>query len=191
MRLELKATAALLLAGTLAGCAGLGMETSKVELSQIAINKNEALRQTNAWRAKHSLPPIKLDPHLSEVSQDMANHIARLDSLKTRRHSSSSLISRTQTDGYKSFAGAENLGAGYANISAAMTGWKTSRDHNKTCSTKRHPYGHSAHKPSRRHLPEFLGHDTRCPSKASDSNRFHNCLAALPSPVTSLASRID
>ncbi|KZL02852.1 MULTISPECIES: CAP domain-containing protein [unclassified Pseudovibrio] len=137
MRLELRATAALLLAGTLAGCAGLGIETSKnVELSQIAINKNEALRQTNAWRATHSLPPIKLDPHLSEVSQDMADHIARLDSLKTRRHSSSSLISRTQTNGYKSFAGAENLGAGYANISAAMTGWKTSPDHNKNLLNK-------------------------------------------------------
>ncbi len=137
MGLELRKTAALLLAGILAGCAGLGTEPSNnVELYQVAINKNEVLRQTNTWRAKHSLPPVKLDPHLSEVSQDMADHIARLDSLKTSRHSSSSLISRTQTDGYKSYAGAENLGAGYATVSAAMTGWKTSPDHNKNLLNK-------------------------------------------------------
>ncbi len=67
------------------------------------------MRQTNEWRAQHSLRPLKLDPHLSQVSQEMANHVARLDSLKTRRHSSTSLIKRTQTNGYKSKAGAENL----------------------------------------------------------------------------------
>ena len=137
MNLNFQATAALLLAATLAGCASFQSETRNAELTQIAINKQEALRQTNAWRAQHSLPPLKLDPHLSQVSQDMANHIARLDSLKTRRHSSTSLIRRTQTSGYKSKAGAENLGAGYASISAAMTGWKTSPDHNKNLLNKR------------------------------------------------------
>ncbi|MFS8181816.1 CAP domain-containing protein [Pseudovibrio denitrificans] len=137
MTLEFKGTAALLLAAMLSGCASLGIESAEdVELQHIAINKQEALRQTNAWRAKHALPPIKLDPHLTEVSQNMADHIASLDSLKTRRHSSSSLLSRTQTNGYKSYAGAENLGAGYANISAAMTGWKTSPDHNKNLLNK-------------------------------------------------------
>ncbi|WP_208979435.1 CAP domain-containing protein [Pseudovibrio axinellae] len=137
MTLNFKGTAPLLLAVSLVGCVNLGTSPSgEGELTQIAINKQEALRQTNDWRKKHSLPPIKLDPHLNQVSQDMADHIARRDSLKTSRHSSASLIRRTQTNGYKSYAGAENLGAGYASISAAMTGWKNSADHNKNLLNK-------------------------------------------------------
>lgn len=139
MPLEYRTTAALLLAASfLAGCASTDfLPTQDVELSHIAINTQEALRQTNDWRKKHALPPVKLDPHLNEVSQDMADHIAKLDSLKTSRHSASSLIARTQTDGYKSSAGAENPGAGYASISAAMVGWKTSPDHNENLLNER------------------------------------------------------
>ncbi len=137
MALKRNLVAALLLAVSLAGCSSLSSDlTNDVELTQININKQEALRLTNVWRAKHNLPPVKLDPHLNDVSQDMADHIATLDSLSTRRHSGSSLLRRTQTNGYKSFAGAENLGAGYASISAAMTGWKNSPDHNKNLLNK-------------------------------------------------------
>ncbi|SDR11776.1 CAP domain-containing protein [Pseudovibrio sp. Tun.PSC04-5.I4] len=137
MRREIRLSAAVVLAASVAGCASFSAGPTKdVQLSHIQINKQEALRQTNAWRTKYSLPPVKLDPHLNDVSQDMADHVAQLDSLKTRKHSASSLIKRTQASGYKSSAGAENLGAGYASISAAMTGWKTSADHNKNLLNK-------------------------------------------------------
>ncbi|WP_310619609.1 CAP domain-containing protein [Flexibacterium corallicola] len=115
----------------LAGCAGLSGARTKADLSEISINRQEVLRQTNEWRAKHGLPALKLDPHLNEVSQDMANHIAAKDSLGTSRHSAGSLQRRTAKGGYRSYAGAENLGAGYADINAVMVGWKTSKDHNK------------------------------------------------------------
>lgn len=122
---------ALMTLAILGGCSSLTDLSQEPEIYQVAVDRQEALRQTNAWRAKHDLPPLQLDAHLTEVSQEMADHVARLDSLKTRRHSGPSLMKRTQTGGYLSAAGAENLGAGYASISAAMTGWKTSKDHNK------------------------------------------------------------
>ncbi|MTI17326.1 CAP domain-containing protein [Rhodobacteraceae bacterium RKSG542] len=126
---------ALALASSLAilsaGCSSISDFTSNAELQHARVNEHEVLRQTNAWRAQHGMKPLKLDKHLNEVSQDMADHIARRDSLDTPRHSASSLMRRTAANDYKSSAGAENLGAGYANISAVMHGWKTSADHNK------------------------------------------------------------
>lgn len=121
----------------LSACASVkDTTTATTRLTEVKISQQEALRQTNAWRAQHNLPPVKLDPHLTRVSQEMANHVARIDSLGTPRHSSSSLKNRTQTETYYSAAGAENLGAGYASFSAAMQGWKTSPDHNKNLLNK-------------------------------------------------------
>ncbi|WP_209009096.1 CAP domain-containing protein [Pseudovibrio japonicus] len=128
MNFKYKATAALFLAATLAGCVGFG--SGSPELTHVAVNQNEALRQVNAWRAQHSVPPLQLDPHLTSVSQDMADHVARRDTLQTPRHSSSSLSRRTQTSEYRTAAGAENLGAGYSTLTQAITGWKNSPGHN-------------------------------------------------------------
>ncbi|MDX5592634.1 CAP domain-containing protein [Pseudovibrio sp. SPO723] len=130
-------TAALWLAAALSlaavgGCSSIsGLTGDAPEIYRVSVNDQEALQQTNAWRAKHGLAALKLDPHLKEVSQEMADHVASRDSLKTSRHTGGSLMRRTQTNGYLSAAGAENLGAGYASITAAMNGWKNSKDHNK------------------------------------------------------------
>ncbi|WP_068316209.1 CAP domain-containing protein [Polycladidibacter hongkongensis] len=124
----------------ISACALLGLlvlvgcnstSTEHVDMSEVAISQSAALAKLNSYRRSHGLAPLKADLHLKSVSQNMANHIAQQDSLATSWHSAYSLKQRTQTNNYRSFAGAENLGAGYTSLDAAITGWKTSKDHNK------------------------------------------------------------
>ncbi|WP_068081760.1 CAP domain-containing protein [Polycladidibacter stylochi] len=123
----------IMIFATLAGCAFFVKEQTlpPKNLRSVKVDSNHALQLVNNWRSKHKLPPVKLDTHLTIVSQEMATHIAKRDSLATPLHSSSSLQKRTQTPTYRSKAGAENLGAGYKTLEDAFIGWKNSKDHNK------------------------------------------------------------
>lgn len=132
MHLNLKTTAAALLAASLAGCVGSATGTTQdTEITHAGSDRSEALRQVNAWRAQHSLPALEQNSQLEAVSQDMADHIASRDSLQTPRHSGSSLSSRLRTKGYQYAAAGENLGAGQSNVTDVINGWKNSRGHNR------------------------------------------------------------
>lgn len=128
-----RAACALAVALTLAGCSILP-QTSDVEapvISDVAVDASAMTSQLNAYRAQHGLPAVQHDARLDAVSQEMARHIADRDSMDTWQHSAFGLSKRLDKAGYANFAGAENLGAGYANLGAAMEGWKGSADHNK------------------------------------------------------------
>ncbi|MBA5776422.1 CAP domain-containing protein [Stappia sp. F7233] len=115
----------------LAGCAGFGSGNSAAEISDVPVDRADALAKVNAYRAAKGLHPLAADARLDAASRDMAHLIAENDSLSTRQHSASGLARRLDGSGYRNYAGAENLGAGYKDFDAAFAGWKGSKDHDK------------------------------------------------------------
>ena len=118
----------------LAGCLSVGKPAADV--SDVAVDRAAALSKINAYRAANGLPPLSLDARLDGLSQEMARFIARNDSMNTRRHSARGLSGRLDRGGYASYAGAENLGAGYRTFDEALAGWKGSTDHDKNLLNK-------------------------------------------------------
>lgn len=121
----------------LAGVAGCSALNSDKELEdrpvivQVPVDRQAMLEMLNAYRAEHSLPALVHDDRLDAVSLDMARHIAERDSMDTWAHSAFGLSQRLEKVSYPNYAGAENLGAGYASLPAAFAGWQGSEGHNK------------------------------------------------------------
>ncbi|MEM6463561.1 MAG: CAP domain-containing protein [Pseudomonadota bacterium] len=113
----------------LAGCSTTG--GAKVELSYVAVDRSAAAAKINAYRTANGLPRLSLDPELDKAAEDMARLIGRKDSMRTRAHSARGLANRLDRAGYESYAGAENLGAGYVSFDHALSGWKGSPDHDR------------------------------------------------------------
>lgn len=130
------ATAAMLgaLLILLSGCSLSGV--LDVELTDVPVNRQAALSKINAYRAANGLQALTLDPRLDVAARDMAQLIGRKDSMKTRAHSARGLAGRLDRAGYASYAGAENLGAGYVSFDHALSGWKGSPDHDKNLLNK-------------------------------------------------------
>lgn len=118
----------------LAGCMSIGKPAADV--SDVAVDRGAALSKINAYRAANGLPRLSLDTRLDALSQEMARLIARKDSMNTRLHSARGLSGRLDRGGYASYAGAENLGAGYRTFDEALSGWKGSADHDKNLLNK-------------------------------------------------------
>ncbi len=122
--------ASALAAISLGGCAGLEKIPENVVVTPVPVNMPAALRRLNAYRLTNSLAPVKNNTLLDRIAMDMAVYIAKRDTMSTQKHSSAGLASRLDAAGYPNVAGAENLGAGYADYAAAFTGWVESADHN-------------------------------------------------------------
>lgn len=110
--------------------AGKDLEDQPV-LTDVPVSGQDLLNLLNAYRTQNSLPPLRLDSTLDQVSQQMAQHIANRDSMDTWQHSAFGLSQRLDKAGYANYAAAENLGAGYADLAAAFRGWQGSPGHNK------------------------------------------------------------
>lgn len=131
---QLRRSVAVFLIGLAAGCSALPETTETGErtvLTDVPVNEHQMLTLLNSYRTNNGQQPLQLDQTLNEVSQDMARHIAMRDSMDTRQHSASGLSRRLDRAGYANYAGAENLGAGYADLPAAFRGWQGSKGHNK------------------------------------------------------------
>jgi len=123
-----------LLSWALAACGALpggGELEDKTVLTDQPVDKAEMLSMINSYRQQHGLPTLRHDPELDAVSQKMARHIAERDSMDTWAHSAFGLSQRLDKAGYANYAGAENLGSGYADLPAAFRGWQGSEGHNK------------------------------------------------------------
>lgn len=113
----------------LAGCSIMG--SSGGEIRDVPINTGSALGAVNAYRAAHGMSRLSHDARLDEASLTMAHLMARQDKSNPRAHNARALSGRITAAGMTTFAGAENLGSGYTSFSAAMAGWKGSRDHDR------------------------------------------------------------
>jgi uncharacterized protein YkwD len=116
------------LIASLCGCALTGEKSYEARL--VPVSQSEALSMINSYRAQYGLKPLRYDPQLLPVAQDMALYVARRGSIKTLSHSISGLSRRMSKHNVPHRGAAENLGAGYRSLSAAMTGWKQSAGHN-------------------------------------------------------------
>lgn len=118
----------------LAGCNLTGRQST--DITDVPVNTQAALAKTNAYRARHGLPRLTLDPRLNQASLDMARLMARRDISNPRTHSARGLSGRLSRSGVATFAGAENLGSGYTSFSKAFSGWTGSPDHNRNLLNK-------------------------------------------------------
>ncbi len=123
-------TAALALVACSALPGGGDLEDRTV-LTDQTVDDSRMLDLLNSYRRQNGLAPLRHDPALDEVSQKMARHIAERDSMDTWAHSAFGLSQRLDKAGYANYAGAENLGAGYADLAAAFRGWQGSEGHDK------------------------------------------------------------
>ncbi|KZM49880.1 CAP domain-containing protein [Labrenzia sp. OB1] len=118
----------------LAACGALpggGELEDKTVLTDQTVDEAQMLSMINSYRQENGLPALQHDPELDAVSRKMARHIAERDSMDTWAHSVFGLSQRLDKAGYANYAGAENLGAGYADLPAAFRGWQGSEGHNK------------------------------------------------------------
>lgn len=131
---RIAATAAALGLLVLAGCGALPGQSDLEDptvLSNVEVSGDTMISILNAYRRQNGLPDLQADPALTAVSQDMARHIAQRDSMDTWQHSAFGLSQRLDKANYPNYAAAENLGAGYADLTAAFQGWQGSAGHNK------------------------------------------------------------
>ncbi len=119
--------AALLLGGCAGGLPGI----ADVELTHQPVDQQQVLSMLNSYRAQHGVAPVTASGDLRRAAQDMADHIARRDRLKSPQHSRNGLYSRLVAHGIKHDAAAENLGYGYATLQAAFDGWHGSSGHDR------------------------------------------------------------
>lgn len=102
-----------------------------VVITQMAVDLQQAQNLINAYRSERGLQPVTLNATLSDVSLNMARHIAERDSMDTWAHSAFGLSQRLEKAGYLNVAAAENLAAGQNTVEGVVALWKGSEGHNK------------------------------------------------------------
>ena len=81
----------------------------------------------SAYRAQYGLGPVSVDSRLMVAAETQARAMGERDRMGHRV--AGSLPRRVTRAGYEWGAAAENLGAGYPSLQAAMAGWRNSSDH--------------------------------------------------------------
>ena len=113
-------------ASLLAGCTGSPV---RGEATPIAVSAGEAAALVSAYRARNGLGRVGVDPRLNSVASAQSMAMAGRDRLS--HGAGGSLPRRLSAGGYAWDATAENIGAGYASLGAAMQGWEVSAEHRK------------------------------------------------------------
>jgi uncharacterized protein YkwD len=98
-------------------------------VTPIPIDAAGAARLISAYRAENGLGPVGVDSRLVQAAARYARAMGERDRINHRI--GGSLPSRVSAAGYDWGAVAENLGAGYAGLNDAITGWKRSPGHRK------------------------------------------------------------
>ncbi len=87
----------------------------------------EALEGINAFRAENGLQPLKIDAGLIELAKDQAGLMAAKQILS--HDVEGDFESRMNKGGYRKQAGAENVGAGHADVADTLAAWQRSPGH--------------------------------------------------------------
>ncbi len=103
----------------------------QLEAHAVGIDTAEALRILSAYRKKHGLPALKLDPTLTKIAADHALRMARMDKVDHVLRGEGSFGKRLSTGGYDAAVASENIGGGYDSLDEAFEGWRKSKEHNK------------------------------------------------------------
>ena len=96
-------------------------------VTPIPVDAGGTANLISAYRAESGLGPVTVDSRLMQAAADHARAMAARDKIGHRV--GGSLAKRVARAGYDWGATAENLGAGYPTLDAAMAGWKGSAGH--------------------------------------------------------------
>ena len=117
---------------TLAGCMSFGALTP---VTPISVDAGRTASVVSAFRAANGRGRVGIDSRLMQVAEDQARAIGGRGRIS---HTvAGSLARRVSNAGYDWGATAENLGAGYPDIDAAMAGWKASAGHRRNLLNRR------------------------------------------------------
>lgn len=119
---------ALALAVALAGCAG---PAPRYEATPLKIDPAAAVSLVSAYRVRHGLNPVALNPALTAAAEEQAMAMAENGRMSHAFSSSDTLPARLAHVGYDWSVTAENVGAGYRTLDAAFAGWVGSPHHNE------------------------------------------------------------
>jgi uncharacterized protein YkwD len=111
----------------LSACAGRGPDLSA---TPVTVDTTRAAAKVNAVRAREGLAPVRLEPRLMQAATDQALAMAKRNRM-SHNVGDGSLPRRLNRAGYDPVRAAENIGAGYANLEAAMEGWERSAPHRR------------------------------------------------------------
>jgi uncharacterized protein YkwD len=103
------------------------MEEPEVPASSKRFNVAAARDQINAYRAEDGLDALSMDPALMRAAKAQSDAMARAESMD--HGVGGSFASRMAKVGIEEVPAAENIAAGYANVSAVIKGWQASPAH--------------------------------------------------------------
>jgi uncharacterized protein YkwD len=110
-----------------AGCAG----APSIPATPVAVDARAAAERVSAFRARHGLGPVRLDGQLMQAAQRHALAMAGRDRMSHTLSLGDTLPRRLDAAGYRWGAAAENIGAGYRSLEAAIAAWEASAGHRK------------------------------------------------------------
>ena len=134
MRRTALATIVLLLAVLLAGCLDPatvgGIFSRPLATTAGVVDAEAAARLISDYRASHGLPPVTVDQRLTRIATDHARLMASSDRVAHVLPGEGSFPQRLATGGFVAAVAAEDIGAGYKSLDAALAGWRESPEHN-------------------------------------------------------------
>lgn len=110
---------------------GGGDEEAIGETEEItAFDPQQAAQIINSYRAQNGLPPLRLNPLLSQAAQAHSQDLSRNDRISHFGSDGSDTLERVRRTGYTPRLTAENVGTGQRSLQELINGWKNSHDHN-------------------------------------------------------------
>jgi len=135
MRLVALVFLGLITVMTVAGCAidqrsvgatfGQSLATTPGE-----VDAATAARLISAYRAQNGLPLVVVDQRLMHIAADHARRMASANRLAHVLPGEGSFPRRLAAGGFNASVAAEDIGAGYRSLAAALAGWRRSPAHN-------------------------------------------------------------
>jgi uncharacterized protein YkwD len=108
----------------LSACSSFGTHQP---VTSIPVDASRTASLVSAYRAQNGLGPVSVDSRLMKAAASQARAMGERDRMGHRV--AGSLPRRVTAVAYDWGATAENLGAGYSTLDAAMAGWKASGEH--------------------------------------------------------------
>lgn len=96
----------------------------------VAFDPQQATQLINSYRAENGLPPLRLNPQLSQAAQAHSQDLSGNDRISHFGTDGSDTLERVRRAGYNPRLTAENVATGQGSLQEVIDGWKNSRDHN-------------------------------------------------------------
>jgi uncharacterized protein YkwD len=101
------------------------------DYSATRLDAERARDLINAYRKAKGLPPLQLQPALTEAARAHSRDLAKWDRISHFGSDGSNPWDRVKRAGYNAKVAAENVGTGQVTIDEVMKGWQASPGHNK------------------------------------------------------------